>query len=81
MKLTDLRISLKTFGRDEGKYNGKAEFSNSNGDVAIKLTPEMCDKIFMVCADGIVDVAKEAAANLTCNVIEHKESLAELDKE
>jgi hypothetical protein len=35
----------------------------------------MCDRIFLICADGVLSVAKEAAANLTCNVVEHRKEL------
>lgn len=58
-----------------GQYEGVAEFADDAGNVALKLTPEMCDRIFLICADGILNVAKEAAANLTCNVIEHRAAL------
>jgi len=72
MKLTHLTIRLKDYGLDAGKYFGKAEFTNKDGDIAINLNAEMCEKIFLICADGIIDVAKEAAQNMTCNIIEHK---------
>ena len=71
MKLTELRIDLKEYGRDKGKYIGKASFTDSKGDITLNLDNEACEKIFAVCADGVLSVAKEAAANLTCNVIEH----------
>ena len=75
MKLTDLRVKLNDYGRNKGQYSGRAEFTNSDGDIAIKLTPEMCEKIFMICSDGIIDVAQEAARNMTCNIIEHKAAI------
>jgi len=75
MKLTELRIKLNDYGRDKGQYTGKAEFTNSDGDIAIKLNAEMCEKIFMICSDGIIDVAQEAAKNMSCNIIEHKKHL------
>lgn len=75
MILTKLRIDKKQYGQDEGKYTGVAQFTGNAGDVALNLTPEMCDRIFLVCADGIIETAKEAAANLTCNVIEHRKAL------
>ena len=75
MKLTDLRIELQKYGRDKGQYVGKIEFTNSDGDIALKLNPEMCEKIFLICADGMIDVAKEASRNMTCNIIEHKAAI------
>lgn len=75
MILTKQQIEKKRYSPGEGKYAGVAQFAGKAGDVALNLTPEMCDKIFLVCADGIMETAKEAAANLTCNVIEHRKSL------
>ena len=68
MKLTELRIRLKDYGKDAGKYVGKAEFTNKDGDIAINLTAEMCDKMFIICSEAIVDVAKEAAQNWSSRV-------------
>jgi hypothetical protein len=75
MVLTKLQIEKKRYGPNEGKYAGVAQFTGTAGDVVLNLTPEMCDKIFLVCADGIMGTAKEAAENLTCNVIEHRAAL------
>lgn len=75
MRLTDLNITLNNYGRDKGKYTGKAEFTDKAGDVALNLNEEACEKIFAICADGVISVAKEAATNLVCNVIEYKDIL------
>jgi len=75
MKLIELDIELQKYGRDKGQYIGKIKFANSAGDIALKLNPEMCEKIFLICADGMIDVAKEAAKNMTCNIIEHKAAI------
>jgi len=75
MQLKELKIERKTWGKDEGKHVGKASFDNELGLVAIKLTPELCNEIFRLCADGIVSTAKEAAKELTFSVIEHQAKL------
>lgn len=75
MILQKLEIELARWGDDKGKYVGKAVFDGEAGSVALNLTPELCDKLFLICADGILTTAKEAAANLTCNVIEHTRHL------
>ena len=76
MVLKELKISVIPSYRDNaGQYEGIAEFTDKLGKIALNLTPEMCDKIFVVCAEGILIVAKEAAMNLTCNVIEHQKAL------
>lgn len=76
MVLNKLTIELvPVYKPNAGQYEGKAEFTDAAGNVQLKLTHEMCDRIFLICADGILSVAKEAAANLTCNVIEHRKEL------
>jgi len=78
MILKELKITIiPSYRPNAGQYEGVAEFTDEAGNVALKLTPEMCDKIFILCADGILNVAKEAAANLTCNVIEHQKVLCD----
>ena len=76
MILKELKISMiPSYKENAGQYEGVAEFTGKLGKVALTLTPEMCDTIFVVCADSILSVAKEAAANLTCNIIEHQKAL------
>jgi len=76
MVLKELKIAMiPSYRENAGQYEGMAEFTDASGNVALKLTPEMCDQIFLICAEGILTVAKEAAANLVCNVIEHRKEL------
>ena len=76
MNLKKLRIEKQpSYMPNAGQYIGEAEFDNELGTVSINLTPDMCDKLFKVCAEGIINIAKEAAANLTCNVIEQQKTL------
>ena len=75
MVLQKLVIEMGRYGPNKGKYEGVACFDGESGDVALKLTPALCEKIFVVCAEGILTVAKEAAANLTCAVIEHQKAI------
>lgn len=78
MVLKELKIAMiPSYRPNAGQYEGVAEFTDKAGNVALKLTPEMCDEIFVICADGILKVAQEAAMNLTCNVIEHQKALSE----
>lgn len=79
MQLEELRIRKATYGKNEGNYVGHAEFSNEKGKVDLALTPEHCEKIFKICAEGIIEVATQAAEELTVSVIDHQKSLS--DKE
>ena len=78
MILQDLKIAvIPSYKDNAGQYEGKATFRGKAGDVSLTLTPDHCNQIFKVCADGILDTAKEAAHELTCNVIEHQKALEE----
>jgi hypothetical protein len=82
MILKELRIGMiPSYRPNAGNYEGVAEFTDEAGNVALKLTPEMCDKIFVICADGILSVAQDAARNLTCNIIEHQKALGKTEKD
>lgn len=49
-----------------GQVFGIVIFDGELGEVHLKLTPDLCHKLFLICADGIIGVAKEAATNLIC---------------
>jgi hypothetical protein len=70
MLLKKLEIERARWGENEGKHRGKITFDGDAGEVTLNLTPELCNKIFEICADGLIETAKEAASNLTCNIIE-----------
>ena len=61
MRLVKLEIELKQYGEDKGKYIGVARFDDKRGSIALNLNQHHCEQMFLVCADGIVDVAKAAA--------------------
>lgn len=75
MILKKLEIELQGYGAQKGQYTGTARFDGEHGSVALNLTPEHCEQIFKVCANGITEVAKEASRNLTCSVIEHTRAI------
>ena len=75
MKLDRLTIEQVRYGTNKGAYEGTISFHNELGKVAIRLSPAQCDELFKVCAEGIVETAKAAAAELTVSVIEHAHTL------
>ncbi len=77
MNLNELNISRSTWGKDEGQFRGSISFDNELGKVDIKLTPEHCSKIFEVCAESIIDTAKQAAEELKITVVDHKKIIDE----
>ena len=68
MNLLKLEISLITYGEDKGQYKGMARFGGETGTVDLNLNHHHCEQMFLVCADGIVDVAKASARMLTNEV-------------
>lgn len=70
MKLKKLEIELVAWGEKKGQYIGLARFLGDAGDVDLKLGNEHCLRIFDICAEGLVDVARDAAKMLTSEVIE-----------
>lgn len=73
MILKKLQIELKEYGPDKGKHTGAATFTGELGEVTLKLSSEHIERIFHLCADGIIAVAKDAAKAMTCEVIQHRE--------
>lgn len=72
MILEKLNIRLMEYGDQKGQHVGEVTFAGKAGKVSLNLTPELCNRIFSVCADGLIATAKEAAVNMTCQVLEHK---------
>jgi hypothetical protein len=79
MILKKLQVELQTYGPDKGRHVGEIQFTGDAGCVTLNLTPDLCNKIFDICAEGLIETAKEAAHNLTCNVIEHQKTLSHAD--
>ncbi len=78
MILKELHIEqIPSYKDNAGQYEGSVKFTGGGGDVLLRLTPEQCNQIFRICADGILATAREAAENLTCNVLEHQKLLEE----
>jgi hypothetical protein len=75
--LKKLEIERIQWGADKGQFKGVIQFENDQGSVVLNLSPARCEQLFAVVADGIVETAKEAAHNLTCNVIEHQKLIEE----
>lgn len=67
MKLRALFLSFDQYGANAGRYTGTAEFMSNSGKVEINLNSALSEKILSLCAEGIVDSAKELA---TCIVQE-----------
>ena len=73
MEFKRLNIEKKTWG--SGELQGTIAFGGESGSINLKLNADHINKIFEIVADTMIETAKEAAQELTCNIIEHKESL------
>lgn len=61
MKLLKLTIERQTYGPQKGKFEGEATFTGDTGRITLNLNDHHIEQMLLVCADGIVDVAKAAA--------------------
>jgi hypothetical protein len=70
MQLESLKIGRSWRSK---RLEGNITFNNQLGEVSLRLTSDQVEKIFLICAESIEATAKEAAQELTCSVIEHRE--------
>ncbi len=80
MKLERLGMRLATYGVNEGRFIGAAEFAGNAGKIELNLSPEQCERIFEVLADCLVNTAKESAQLLTVSILEHQKVLESSSK-
>lgn len=55
------------------KYIWKGKFhveSEDGSHLHIAVTPELCEKLIAVCADNIIEVAKEAAESMVASMLQ-----------
>jgi hypothetical protein len=62
-----LRIARKGWG--EYGYGGKVEFKGKKCEVAIIIDDKLCRKIIELCADQLVDTARDVAENLKADLL------------
>lgn len=70
MLFQKLSIEKETYGSNAGKILGKASFRNSNSDITINLTEEHAQKIIDMCADALLDAAKDMSEVMRGDIIE-----------
>lgn len=70
MQLTSIHINLLTYGPMEGKYEGSVNFKNMYGAIEIKLSDKLSQEVLKLCADALVEQAKETGKMLTANILE-----------
>lgn len=52
-----------------GIVKGDITFENNKGSVQLNLSPERCREILGICADSLVENAKDVAENLKAEII------------
>ncbi|MCH9645317.1 MAG: hypothetical protein K0U08_01525 [Proteobacteria bacterium] len=72
MEFKNLEIERAGWGDKKGCLKGRIRFGNDKGNIVLNLNQSHIDRIFEVVADTMIDTAKEAAQELTANIIEHK---------
>lgn len=68
--------SHEKWSTKEISYTGDIEVKGKTGTISLHLTPDMIKKIVKVCAESLVEVAKEAARDLTMECIELKKEVS-----
>ena len=63
-KLDSLHI-YQPYGAREGEYSGNIRFTNTSGNIELKLTSELSHRILEVVAEDLIDAARETAEVLT----------------
>ena len=80
MNIKSLVINRQNYGKGKGLFAGTVSFDDELGKIDLYLSPEQCEKIFSICADGILEVAEKAAKQLTYKVIDHKKLLEQVNE-
>jgi hypothetical protein len=70
MQLKALRIELRDYGINEGKYTGEVSFRNQYGSVEVVLAPEISQQVLALCAGALVKNAQDVAQIMTASVLE-----------
>lgn len=80
LKMTHLHVNFMEYGPHVGKYTGSVGFRGQYGTVDIVLSPSLSEKVLTLCADALVENAKEVASDLTAQIIEQTLNAAIEDK-
>ena len=67
--LESLSVNRCTYGSEEGKYTGSLAFRGHYGQISITLDPIISEKVLALCADALVENARQVADNLTATII------------
>lgn len=70
-----LKIERESYGEKKGQLIGSISYKGEQANIELKLNNEQIDKIFHIVADRLVEVSKEAAHELTVDIIEHQKQL------
>ncbi len=70
MQLKSLTLTRQQWGEFIGQVTGTVEFESPAAKIALVITPAMASKLLAVVGEALVQVSKEAAESLQCDVIE-----------
>lgn len=76
MELRTIYLSRETYGADKGKLKGNVTVSTLAGEIKLYLSEEKAGRILNICADQLVENAKEVAQNITKEILEHNPNAA-----
>ena len=70
MRLKSMEIKREDWGENKGKFIGSIRYTGEHANIDLKLNDEQIQSIFAIVADRMIEVSKEAAKELTCDIIE-----------
>lgn len=60
-----LTLTRQSYGEDKGHYTGRLNIVGQAGDVSLKLSPALGDKIAALVGEFVVEAAKEVSNALS----------------
>ncbi len=69
LTLESLQVSMNNYGANEGKYTGTVQFKGHYGSIELTLAPSISEQVLALCADALVENARDVANNLTAAII------------
>lgn len=70
MVFRELKIERESWGEKKGQYTGAIRYSGEAANIELKINDEQIQSIFAIVADRMIEVSKEAAEELTCDIIQ-----------
>lgn len=72
LTLEKLEIERQFYGPEKGKFAGHIRFGKDKTSIRLALNNAQCETILDICADALVDTARELAGTLREHIMAEK---------